>query len=100
MWPFHSTPKLSTEEKIKSLHPGDSWIYSSGMAGIISYHGTSCDICGKEFQYKIFIPSPMPVSACGPYHFKDFGEYKPTRMWYCRSHSNVEIEKRLKELDI
>lgn len=105
MWPFDSgcchKKRMSDDEIIASLKPGDRWKYTSGPAGVVIYYGVACDICGKEFQYQANASSNgFHIYPVGAYWYQDFGKYKPTRMWYCRSHSNKEIEIKIKELDI
>lgn len=89
---------MSTEEKVASLRPGDHWNLTMGMAGWIDYFGAKCDICGKEFQYCSMGP-PQITKAMGPYEYAYFGKYKPSCIWYCRTHSNKMIEDKIKELD-
>jgi hypothetical protein len=65
---------------------------------MVSKHGGECDFCGKVFEYRISVPYGG-ISSPG-YTWVDFGKYKPSRAWFCRSHSNIEIEQKLKELDV
>lgn len=91
---------MSEDEKIASLKPGERWNYTSGVAAIVDYVGAECDICKKRFQYSCCVSiSGASIGASG-FNYTDFGKYKPSRMWYCRSHSNEEIEAKLKELDV
>lgn len=98
MWPFTKKSRMTTEERIASLNPGESWTFTEG-AGIVRYYGTKCGICGHNFQYMVAVP-PLVTKAVGPYEYTEYGKYKPSRLWYCRSHSNKEIEEKIKELDV
>lgn len=94
MCPFTKTGK---EKRPNFLKPGESWIFTEGPAGSIWHFGAACNICGKEFEYSLH--SPGGIFSVGYNHY-DFGKYNPQRIWFCRTHSNKEIEKKIKELDI
>lgn len=92
-WFKKKEPKL-----IEKLKPGQMRTITSGMAGIVTKHGAECDICGLNFEYEIIFPI---VGICSPgYVHVEYGKYKPSRAWFCRTHTNEEIDKKLKELDV
>jgi hypothetical protein len=92
-WFKKKEPKL-----IEKLKPGESRTISCGMAGMITKNGAECDICGLNFEYEIVIPYLGIVSPF--FTHVEYGKYKPSRAWFCRTHTNKEIENKLKELDV
>lgn len=89
--------KKKEKKKIK-LKPGQSRCVTSGRAGCIDDYGTACDVCGEEFEFSIIIPLGF-IDAKGPYNYIKYGKFKPATMWFCRKHTDKEIEAKLKELD-
>lgn len=95
---FHCSKKKKSDEEIrKSLRPGESYCLTSGVCGSIYFHGEKCGICGREFQYSSY---PYGVYNHKGFFYHTFGKYKPQTIWYCTSHKNKQIEKKIRELDI
>lgn len=103
MFPFSGCHKkrMTDDEKIASLKPGERYVYTSGVAAHIEFIGEKCGICGQEFQYEASASmAGFNLRPIGPYWYQKFGQYKPQTLWYCRSHSNKDIEAKIKELDV